>query len=35
VTPDLVLEGLGELPELLAAWHDGTLDDARTDGQDG
>jgi HAD superfamily hydrolase (TIGR01509 family) len=34
VTPDLVLEGLGELPELLAAWHDGTLDDAREDGQD-
>jgi HAD superfamily hydrolase (TIGR01549 family) len=34
VTPDLVLEGLGELPELLAAWHDGTLDDARADGQD-
>ena len=27
VMPDLVLEGLGELPELLAAWHDGTLDD--------
>jgi HAD superfamily hydrolase (TIGR01549 family) len=38
VAPDLVLEGLGELPELLAAWHDGTLDDAQdglaTDGQD-
>jgi len=26
VTPDLVLEGLGELPELLAAWHRGALD---------
>ena len=33
VTPDLVLEGLGELPELLAAWHDGTLD-AVTDAED-
>ena len=33
VTPDLVLEGLGELPELLAAWHDGTLDAAK-DGED-
>ena len=29
VTPDMVLEGLGELPELLAAWHAGTLDDAQ------
>jgi HAD superfamily hydrolase (TIGR01549 family) len=28
VEPDLVLEGLGELPELLAAWHDGMLDAA-------
>ncbi len=28
VTPDIVLEGLGELPELLAAWREGTLDDA-------
>jgi HAD superfamily hydrolase (TIGR01549 family) len=28
VTPDLVLEGLGELPDLLGAWHDGVLDDA-------
>jgi len=27
VEPDLVLEGLGELPELLRAWHDGELDD--------
>jgi len=27
VEPDMVLEGLGELPELLAAWHAGTLDD--------
>jgi len=26
VEPDLVLEGLGELPELLAAWRDGSLD---------
>jgi HAD superfamily hydrolase (TIGR01549 family) len=26
VEPDLVLEGLGELPELLRAWHDGELD---------
>jgi HAD superfamily hydrolase (TIGR01549 family) len=26
VEPDLVLEGLGELPELLAAWHSGVLD---------
>jgi HAD superfamily hydrolase (TIGR01549 family) len=26
VAPDLVLEGLGELPELLAAWHAGVLD---------
>lgn len=26
VEPDLVLEGLGELPELLAAWHDGAID---------
>jgi HAD superfamily hydrolase (TIGR01549 family) len=33
VTPDLVLEGLGELPELLAAWHDGTLD-GPDDGED-
>jgi len=24
--PDMVLEGLGELPELLAAWHAGVLD---------
>jgi HAD superfamily hydrolase (TIGR01549 family) len=31
VEPDLVLEGLGELPDLLEAWHAGTLDD----GQDG
>jgi len=28
VEPDLVLEGLGELPELLAAWHNGMLDAA-------
>jgi len=28
VEPDLVLEGLGELPELLAAWHDGIVDGA-------
>jgi len=27
VEPDLVLEGLGELPELLRAWRDGELDD--------
>lgn len=26
VEPDLVLEGLGELPELLAAWHEGIID---------
>ncbi len=26
VEPDLVLEGLGELPELLATWRDGSLD---------
>jgi len=25
--PDLVLEGLGELPELLAAWHEEASDD--------
>jgi len=31
VEPDMVLEGLGELPELLAAWHDGALDDADAD----
>ena len=24
--PDIVLEGLGELPELLDAWHAGALD---------
>jgi len=37
VEPDLVLEGLGELPELLAVWHAGTLDDAlvATDGTGG
>lgn len=28
IEPDMVLEGLGELPELLAAWHDGSLDAA-------
>jgi HAD superfamily hydrolase (TIGR01549 family) len=28
VEPDLVLEGLGELPELLTAWRDGMLDAA-------
>lgn len=27
VVPDLVLEGLGELPELLAAWQDGVTDE--------
>jgi HAD superfamily hydrolase (TIGR01509 family) len=35
VEPDLVLEGLGELPELLAAWHDGMLDAAPENGDDG
>ena len=34
VEPDLVLEGLGELPELLAAWHDGTLDEMQGDASD-
>jgi HAD superfamily hydrolase (TIGR01549 family) len=27
VAPDLVLEGLGELPQLLIDWRDGALDD--------
>jgi HAD superfamily hydrolase (TIGR01549 family) len=27
VEPDLVLEGLGELPELVRAWRDGLVDD--------
>jgi HAD superfamily hydrolase (TIGR01549 family) len=31
IVPDLVLEGLGELPELLAAWQDGVTDEP-TDG---
>jgi FMN phosphatase YigB (HAD superfamily) len=37
VEPDLVLEGLGELPELLAAWHDGAMDGgpAATEGGEG
>ena len=35
VEPDLVLEGLGELPELLAAWHDGMLDAASTGDEEG
>jgi FMN phosphatase YigB (HAD superfamily) len=30
VEPDLVLEGLGELPELLAAWHARRRLEART-----
>ncbi len=34
VTPDLVLEGLGELPELLATWRAEAADD-RTGGGDG
>ena len=28
VDVDLALDGLGELPELLAAWHDGRFEDA-------
>lgn len=31
IVPDLVLEGLGELPELIAAWQDGVTDEP-TDG---
>lgn len=34
VEPDLVLEGLGELPELLAAWRSGAVDGAE-DGDGG
>ncbi len=30
--PDLALEGLGELPELVAAWRDGRLADESVDG---